>query len=97
MGNRGLARSAVAEVSREELPRVPNEVPSRGPDPSRGPPADDLAAAYAAALLKVVVELRRPEPRPLEDTLDRILEGTAVDREKFRGYLQRNFSLLRRG
>ena len=92
MGNRGLARTAVVEVSKEAVQEVPNR--------SSGPPPDELgdalAPAYAAALLKVVVELRRPEPRSLEDTLDRILEGTPVDRERFRGYLQRNFSLLRR-
>jgi hypothetical protein len=93
MGNRGLARTAVVEVSREQVQEVPNR--------SSGPPPDELGAelapAYAAALLKVVVELRRPEPRALEDTLDRILAGTPVDREEFRAYLQRNFSLLRRG
>jgi hypothetical protein len=91
MGNRALARAAVVEVSRAQV--VPTEVPNR----SSGPPGDEIAPVYAAALLKVVVELRRPEPRSLEDILDRILEGTRVDREKFRGYLQRNFSLLRRG
>jgi hypothetical protein len=97
MGNRGLARSAVVELSREQLPEVPSETPTKVPTRSSGPPAEELAPAYAAALLKVVVELRHPEPRALEDTLDRVLKGTLIDRERFRGYLQRNFSLLRRG
>ncbi len=71
MGNRGLARTAVLEISKEQVPEVPNEVPgevsNRSSDPPRHatPPGDELAAFYAAALLKLTVELRRArEPGP---------------------------------
>jgi hypothetical protein len=89
MGNRSWARAAVVEISRQEQPL------ERAAPPDSSPPADS-SPLYAAALLKVAVELRRPEPRPLEETIERILAGTPIDREAFRGYLQRNFSLLRR-
>lgn len=97
MGNRGLARTAVLEVSRQPIQEVPDRSSGPPPDELGDELGDELAPAYAAALLKIVIELRRPEPRSLEDTLDRVLEGTPVEREQFRAYLQRNFSLLRRG
>jgi len=88
MGSRGLARAAVVvEVSKQNEPR-------KHQPPPASPPLADPGRFYAAALLKVARELRQPEPRPLEEMLDRILAETPVDREAFRGYLQRNFSLL---
>jgi hypothetical protein len=88
MGKSGLARAVVVEVSKEEIQKAPLRN-------NHSPPADP-GPLYAAALLKLALELRRTEPRPLEETIGRILEGTAVDREEFRAYLRRNFSLLRR-
>ena len=85
MGLRGqAARAAVVEVLEEEL--IESE-----------PTGDSLTPLYAAALLKVALELRRPDPRSsLDQLLDRVLEGTPVDRAAFRAYLQRNFSLVKR-
>ena len=85
---RSLARVGVVEVSQQAAQEVPHR--------SSSPPPDDLTHLYTAALLKLTVELRRPEPRALEETLERILAGTPIDGQAFRGYLLRYFSLLRR-
>jgi hypothetical protein len=84
MGIRGrTARAAVAEVLEED-------------DFDLAPVGDSLTPLYAAALLKISLELRRPGPQgTLDQLLDRVLEGTPVDREAFRGYLERNFALVK--
>ena len=38
MGNRGLARTAVLEISKEQVPEVPNEVPGEVSNRSSDPP-----------------------------------------------------------
>jgi hypothetical protein len=82
-----MARSSVAEVLPESF-----EDEALG----KGMSQDQLTPLYAAALLKVALELRRPESsQSLDELLDRILDGTPVDRDAFRGYLERNFALVR--
>lgn len=54
----------------------------------------ELTPLYAAALLKVAMELKRPDARGLDELLAQVLEGLRVDREAFKAYLARNFSLL---
>ncbi|HUB05560.1 MAG TPA: hypothetical protein VMB50_01090 [Myxococcales bacterium] len=54
-----------------------------------------MTPLYAAALLKVAMELKRPDARGLDELLAHVLEGLRVDRDEFKAYLSRNFSLLR--
>jgi hypothetical protein len=77
-----MARAAVAEILEEET--IEQEV-----NPDR------MTPLYAAAILKIATELRRPQPScSLDELLNRVLEGIAIDRQAFRGYLERNFSLI---
>ncbi len=95
MGLRGR-RTAVAELLEDEV-SVAEPAPELAPDSASGPVPEPMSAFLAAALLKVALELRHPEPeRPLDALLDRVLEGTPIDRAAFRAYLQRNFALVRR-
>ncbi|MHB8418151.1 MAG: hypothetical protein ACYDCL_08745 [Myxococcales bacterium] len=55
---------------------------------------DGLTPVYAAALLKVAMELKRPDARGLDELLAHVLEGLRIDRDEFKAYLARNFSLL---
>lgn len=90
---RRLARVAVAEVFPDESPD-PDVTPlERSPLRLAQP---RLASRCAAAMLKVSRELRQSAPVALDELLDRVLEGTAIDRDWFRGYVDRNLSLLRR-
>jgi len=57
--------------------------------------AEHMTPLYAAALLKVAMELKRPDARGLDELLAHVLEGLRVDRDEFKAYLSRNFSLLR--
>lgn len=75
---RAARRAAVAVVGAEV------EAPSR----------DELTPLYAAALLKVAMELKRPDARGLDELLAQVLDGLRVNREEFKAYLARNFSLL---
>lgn len=84
----GVARPAVAIEGR---PALFPEALDRAPPA----PAEAMIPLYAAALLKVAVELRRESAGSLDALLARVLDGTPVDRDAFRGYLQRNFSLIR--
>ena len=54
----------------------------------------ELTPVYAAALLKVAMELKRPDARGIDELLAQILEGLRVDPQEFKAYLARNFSLL---
>jgi hypothetical protein len=58
------------------------------------PTGNELTPVYAAALLKISMELKRPDARGLDDLLSQVLDGLGIDRAKFRAYLTRNFSLL---
>jgi hypothetical protein len=58
------------------------------------PTGDELTPIYAAALLKISMELKRPDARGLDDLLAQVLEGLRIDPAEFRAYLSRNFSLL---
>ncbi len=57
--------------------------------------AEKLTPLYAAALLKVAMELKRPDARGLDELLAHVLDGLRVDPEEFKAYLSRNFSLLK--
>ncbi len=59
-------------------------------EPSEG----ELTPAYAAALLKVAMELRRSGAGGIERLCAKALDGLPVDRAEFQGYLLRNFSLV---
>ena len=86
-----LARVAVRELeddSQHEMRKDPHRTTHPAPV--------DPTGYYGAALLKLALELRRPEPGALDEVIARILDGIPVDREAFRGYVLRNFSLLRR-
>jgi hypothetical protein len=61
---------------------------------AEAPAADHMTPVYAAALLKVAMELKRPDARGLDDLVAKVLEGLRVDRDEFKAYLARNFSLL---
>ena len=58
------------------------------------PAGNELTPVYAAALLKISMELKRPDARGLDDLLAQVLDGLGIDPAKFRAYLTRNFSLL---
>ncbi|MHB1843779.1 MAG: hypothetical protein ACYCWW_02960 [Deltaproteobacteria bacterium] len=58
------------------------------------PGETELTPIYAAALLKVALELRRPGRPRLEELCRRVLEGLPVDLGAFQAYLARNFSLV---
>ncbi len=76
-------RVAVATVEKKtELEAVPDAT------------ANELTPVYAAALLKISMELKRPDARSLDDLLSQVLDGLGIDPSKFRAYLTRNFSLL---
>jgi hypothetical protein len=60
----------------------------------------DRQPIYAAALLKLVLRLKRAEPPPRPDW-DRLVDQALgrspeveLDRPAFRGYLERNYSFL---
>jgi hypothetical protein len=97
MGIRGrMGRSSAARVLEAPV-EDPAESPEREQALGRSPTSDALTPLYAAALLKVALELRRSEHRrTLDELLDRVLEGTPIERSAFRAYLQRNFALVKR-
>jgi hypothetical protein len=64
------------------------------PEVEPAPEGSELTPVYAAALLKISMELKRPDARSLEVLLAQVLEGLHLDPAEFRAYLSRNFSLL---
>jgi len=58
------------------------------------PATSELTPVYAAALLKISLELKRPDARGLDAVLAQVLDGLGIDPAAFRAYLTRNFSLL---
>ena len=92
------AAAPAAGHSKEEGGSADRRAEAEGPEHSKevsevmGP---GLTPAYAAALLRVAMELRRPDARPLDEILGAVLEGLTIEREAFKGFLSRNFSLIR--
>ena len=103
MGARSRQGAAVAVLlGSEEAPdeareEVPEEAIDEPVDPpkQRGPVAG-VTPLYAAALLKVALELRRAGHDGLEPLIERVIAGTPIERAAFQDYLRRNLSLLRR-
>jgi hypothetical protein len=50
---------------------------------------------YGVAMLKIAMELKKPQPRALDDILTGVLERMNVDEEDFRRFLAQNGGLLR--
>jgi hypothetical protein len=50
---------------------------------------------YGVAMLKVAMELKRPNAPPLNDIISAVLSKMKLSRHSFEAYLQKNLGLLR--
>lgn len=75
-----LARSGSTTVTEEAAP-VPSEVA--------------LSPLYGVAMLKIAMELKKAEPRPLDELITGVLTKMRLDEGEFRRFLETNGGLLR--
>ena len=80
-GGRSQARKVVELPVVEEVPEVPRE----------------LAASplYGVAMLKIAMELKKADARPLEELVSSVLQRMHLPEEDFRNFLAANGGLLR--
>jgi hypothetical protein len=50
---------------------------------------------YGVAMLKIAMELKKPQPRALDDILTGVLQRMKIPEEQFRDFLAENGGLLR--
>lgn len=50
---------------------------------------------YGVAMLKIAMELKKAEARPLEDLIAGVLQKMRIDEGDFRGFLEANGGLLK--
>jgi hypothetical protein len=50
---------------------------------------------YGVAMLKIAMELKKPQPRALDDILTGVLQRMRIPEEHFRDFLAQNGGLLR--
>ena len=50
---------------------------------------------YGVAMLKIAMELKKPQPRALDDILTGVLERMNIPESAFRAFLAQNGGLLR--
>lgn len=61
-----------------------------------GTPAEVVASPlYGVAMLKIAMELKKAEARPLDELIKGVLGRMSLDEDEFRAYLSANGGLLR--
>ena len=80
-GGRSQARKVVELPVVEELAEVPREVAA--------------SPLYGVAMLKIAMELKKAEARPLEELVTSVLQRMHLPEDDFRSFLAANGGLLR--
>jgi hypothetical protein len=75
------AQKVVELPSVEEAPEVPREVAA--------------SPLYGVAMLKIAMELKKADARPLEELVTSVLQRMHLPEEQFRHFLHANGGLLR--
>ncbi len=71
---------------------------SEAKQPQTPPPLPDEVARsplYGVAMLRIAMELKKADARPLDELISGVLARMRLDETDFRGFLERNGGLLR--
>ena len=75
------SQAKVIELVAEQVPEVPPQVAQ--------------SPLYGVAMLKIAMELKKAEPKPLEELISSVLQKMNLDEKAFRSFVAANDGLLR--
>ena len=79
-------RVPLTRVTTSSKQAVTTEVPA---------PEVELSPLYGVAMLKIAMELKKADARPLEELMSGVLKKMRLDEQEFRAFLEHNGGLLR--
>lgn len=75
--------------------RVQRSTKNQAAEAESGDENVEASRLYGVAMLKIAMELKKPEAKDLDDILSGVLERMRIPESEFRAFLFRNGGLLR--